>query len=363
MIKTRPIVEHLKAYVPGKPAEDVMNEFGLKEVIKLASNENPLGCSDAAKEAVIETLKTPSIYPDGNVTKLRKLLSKKLDVAEKQLIFGAGSDELITMLAKAYISPGDEAISASLTFPQYKAAVTSMDGLYIGIPNKDFGYDLDALAAAVTDKTKLIYIANPNNPTGTMFNQEAQEAFVAKIPTHVLIIFDEAYNEYIDDPDFPDTLAMLKNHDNIVLLRTFSKMYGLASLRIGYAVGNPDVIDAINRIRNPFNITSAAQAAAYAALKDQHFVKESFELNNAAKEYTYQRCHEMGLSYVPSSANFVLVDCKHPSNDLFIKLQEKGVIVRPVPHPDTMTYLRISLGTIKQMEKTFNILKEVLKTY
>jgi histidinol-phosphate aminotransferase len=235
-----------------------------------------------------------------------------------------------------------------------------MDGEYIGVPNKDFGFDLDACLKAINEKTKLIYIANPNNPTGTRFNQKAQETFMKQLSKDILVVFDEAYNEYIDDPDFPDTLSMLQEYDNIILLRTFSKMYGLASLRIGYGIGSAKVIDSINRIRNPFNVTTAAQAAAVAALKDEHFVKESFELNAAAREYTYERCDKMGLSYIPSNTNFVFIDCKKPADELFIKFQEKGIIVRPIPHPDTMTFLRISLGTIKQMEKTFNVLKEIL---
>jgi len=362
MIKPRPIVDTLSAYVPGKPAEDVMAEFNLREVIKLASNENPLGCSDLVKEAVIKTMKSASLYPDGNATKLRHKLSKRLGVADDQLIFGSGSDELISMIAKTYISPGDVGISASITFPQYKAAITSMDGMYIGIKNKDFGFDLDAIANSVTDRTKIIYIANPNNPTGTMITESEQATFVAKIPKDVLIVFDEAYNEYIHDEAFPDTLSMMKDHPNIVLFRTFSKMYGLASLRIGYAVGDPKVIEMMNRIRNPFNVSSIAQVAAIAALDDEDFVKESYQLNDAAKQYTYKRCQELGLSYIESACNFVFIDCKHDSNELFVKLQEKGIIVRPIPHPDTMTYLRISLGTIKQMEKTFNILGKLIKS-
>ncbi|MDA3847790.1 MAG: histidinol-phosphate transaminase [Vallitaleaceae bacterium] len=360
MINPRPIIETLSPYVPGKPAEDVMAEYNLKGVIKLASNENPLGCSDRAKEAVIKAMKTPSFYPDGNATKLRAKLSKRLDVNDNQLIFGSGSDELISMIAKTFISPGDHGISASLTFPQYKAAVRSMDGIYIGVPNKNFGYDLDAIASAVTEKTKLIYIANPNNPTGTMITHTEQASFVKKIPSSVIIVFDEAYNEYITDESFPDTLSMMKTYDNVILFRTFSKMYGLASLRIGYAVGNPIIIDYMNRIRNPFNVTTVAQVAAIAALEDTEFVKESYQLNEAAKLYTYQKCKELGLSYIESSCNFVFIDCRHDSQTLFVKLQEKGIIVRPIPHPDTMTYLRISLGTIKQMEKTLNVLGKLI---
>jgi histidinol-phosphate aminotransferase len=349
------------AYVPGKPAEDVMAEYNLTEVIKLASNENPLGCSDVAKEAIIKTLKDPSLYPDGNATKLRKRLSNRLDINPNQLIFGAGSDELITMIAKTYINPGDEAISASLTFPQYKAAVTSMDGVFIGVANKDFGFDLDGIANIVNNKTKLIYIANPNNPTGTMITKKEQELFMKKIPSSVLVVFDEAYSEYIDDVTFPNTLESMKSYDNVILLRTFSKMYGLASQRIGYGVASPEIIDAINRIRNPFNVSSAAQAAAYAALNDTDFIKESFNLNEASKQYTYKRCDALGLSYIKSYCNFVFIDCKQSSDKLFIELQKKGIIVRSIPHPDTMTFLRISLGTIKQMEKAFNVLAQVLK--
>lgn len=360
MITCRKEVEMIKPYVPGKPIDDVKREFGLDDVIKLASNENPLGCSREAKEAIIKSLETPSLYPDGNCTNLREALSKKKGVEPEQIIFGCGSDEIILLLGKTFISEGDEAITCTPSFPQYKAATIPMGGKMIEIPLKNHTFDLDGIINAITEKTKLIFIANPNNPTGTIITKTEQIEFMKKVPSHILVVWDEAYVEYIDNADFPDTLSLLKNYDNVILLNTFSKMYGLASLRIGYGISTKTIIDYLNRLRGPFNVTAQAQVAALASLDAKDFIKESFETNEASKQFTYKKCKELGLSYIETYGNFIMIDCKLDSMELFNKLQSKGIIVRPGFYFGMPTYQRVTLGTISQMEVFFKLVEEFI---
>jgi len=360
IISSRKEVESLRPYVPGKPISDVKREYGLKDVIKLASNENPLGCSEKAKEAIIDSLKNPSLYPDGNCTELRNALVKKLNVDSNQLIFGAGSDELISMISKTYISEGDEAITCSPSFPQYKASVISMGGKMIEVPLKNYTFDLDGILDAITNKTKAIFIANPNNPTGTIIDKKQQEDFMKKVPKHILVVWDEAYNEYIRSDDFPNTLSLMQDYDNIILLRTFSKIYGLASLRIGYGVSSNEIIGYLNRIRNPFNVTTPAQVAALASIDDYEFLEKSYICNEESKKYTYERCEKLGLSYIPTYANCIMIDCKLDSLELFEILQKKGIIVRPGFYFGMPTYQRVSFGTKEQMKIFFDLLEEIL---
>lgn len=360
MIKTRKEIEYLRPYVPGKPIDDVKREFGLTEVIKLASNENPLGCSNKSKEAVMETLKAPSIYPDGNCTNLRNALAERNNIKPEQLIFGAGSDELIAMIGKTYIGPEDEAITCTPSFPQYKAATISMGGKMIEVPLKNHTYDLDGIIKEITAKTKVIFISNPNNPTGTIITKEEQIKFMKKVPSHILVVFDEAYNEYIKDEDFPNTLSLMASYDNIILLRTFSKMYGLASMRIGYGISTIEIIGFMDRIRGPFNVTTQAQVAALAGLKDTEFTNASFNSNEEAKQYTYQKCKDLGLNYIKTYGNFIMIDCKLDSKNLFVKLQENGVIVRPGFFFGMPTYQRVSFGTKEQMERFFELIEKFL---
>lgn len=360
MITCRKEVELIKPYVPGKPIDDVKREFGLTDVIKLASNENPLGCSIEAKEAIIKSLETPSLYPDGNCTDLRNALAQKNGVEPEQLIFGCGSDEIILSIGKTFISEGDEAITCIPSFPQYKAATIPMGGKMIEVPLKNHTYDLDGIVAAITARTKVIFIANPNNPTGTIITKEQQLDFMKKVPSHILVVWDEAYGEYIKDGNYPDTLSLMKDYDNIILLHTFSKMYGLASLRIGYGISTKVTIDYMNRLRGPFNVTTQAQVAAVASLDALDFVAASFKSNEASKAYTYERCKDLGLDYIESYGNFIMIDCKLPSMELFEKLQAKGMIVRPGFYFGMPTYQRVTLGTIDQMKRFFELVQEFL---
>lgn len=357
MLKSRQIIENLMPYVPGKPIEDVQREYGLEKVIKIASNENPYGCSPKVKEAIVSVLDKVALYPDGNATLLKEAVAKHLDVHTNQLLFGAGSDEIITMIAEVFVNPGDEAISCTPSFPRYKSAVELMDGKFIEVPTKNFTFDIDGILDAITDRTKIIFIANPNNPTGTIISASEQQKLIDHVPPHVLIVLDEAYYEFGKGGAYPESLPLLKDYDNIIILRTFSKAYGLASLRVGYAVSTPTLIDWLNRVRGPFNVTSLAQLAAVTALEDQAFINETLAKNDEVKVYTYKKCQELGITYAQSYTNFVMMDLKKPASEIFIALQKKGVIVRPM---GPTTLVRVTLGTQEEMEKFFAEIEELL---
>lgn len=361
MISCRKEVEQLRAYVPGKPIDAVKREFGLEEVIKLASNENPYGCSEKAKEAVIAALAEPSIYPDGNCTALREALASKMGLSEKQFIFGAGSDELISIIARTYIGPSDEAITCTPSFPQYKASVTTMGGKIIEVPLVNYTFDLQGILKEITENTKIIFIANPNNPTGSMVTGEDQLAFIKQVPEDVLIVLDEAYYEYVYDTAYPDSLPLLDRYPNIIILRTFSKMYGLASMRIGYGMASEEIIDYLNRIRGPFNVTTPAQVAAVEAIADEAFVKHAYEANREVKEYTYKKCKELGFNYIETHGNFIMIDFNVPSMDLFVELQKRGYIVRPGFYFGMDTWQRVTLGTLEQMKGFFQLVQTLVK--
>lgn len=360
MIKCRKEVELLRAYVPGKPIEDVKKEYNLDKVIKLASNENPYGCSEKAKKAVIKTLENPSLYPDGNCTNLRNELSKKMAIKPNELIFGAGLDEIISLIARTFIGHSDEAITCTPSFVQYKASVTAMGGNIIEVPLVNHTFDLNGILAKVTDKTKVIFICNPNNPTGTIITEKEQLEFIKKIPNDILVVLDEAYFEFVSDENYPESLSLLKEYDNLMILRTFSKMYGLASLRVGYGIANPAIIEFLNRVRGPFNVTTQAQAAAVASLNDEEFVNMVFEANKKAKEYTYKKCNELGLGYIETQGNFMMIDFDKPSMEFFVELQKKGFIVRPGFYFGMDTYQRVTIGTKEQMEEFFQLVKELI---
>ncbi|WP_020616665.1 histidinol-phosphate transaminase [Paenibacillus daejeonensis] len=359
-MKPKQNITHLPVYQPGKPVEDVKRELGLTEVIKLASNENPYGCSEQAKAAITAELSKTSIYPDGASVALTQDIATRLSVSTDQLIFGAGSDEVILMLARAYIVPGDETIIADETFPQYKHNAEIENAVVIEVPLKDGKHDLEAMLERVTDKTKIVWICNPNNPTGTIVTHDEVENFLTRVPDSVLVVLDEAYCEYIEGSAYPDGLALLKKHPNLVLLRTFSKIYGLASLRIGYGIGSADVIRSINQVREPFNTTRFAQTAARAALADEDFIRMCRESNTTGIRYLTGEFDRLGLPYFPAYGNFIMFDAKHPSQQVFDGLLRKGIIARArwSYYP---THIRITVGNQEQNEKFIAALEEVLQ--
>jgi len=353
-------IVHLPVYQPGKPIEDVKRELGLTEVVKLASNENPFGCSEQAKQAIVAEVANTSLYPDGAAVGLTNAVAAKLGVNADQIIFGAGSDEVILMLARAFLVPGDETIMADETFPQYKHNAEIENAVVIEVPLKDGRHDLPAMLEKLTDRTKIVWICNPNNPTGTVVTKDELDDFMAKIPGHVLVVLDEAYCEYIDDPAYPDGIEYVKRYRNVVALRTFSKIYGLASLRIGYGIGQPDVIRFVNQVREPFNTTRYAQAAAKAALDDAAFIDRCRRANAEGIAYLTGQFDRLGLSYFPAYGNFVMFDAKRPSQLVFEGLLRKGIIARArwSYYP---THIRITVGSREQNEKFIAALEQVLE--
>ena len=353
-------IVHLPVYQPGKPIEEVKRELGLTEVIKLASNENPFGCSEAAKQAIVNELANTSLYPDGAAVALTEALAGHLGVGKDQIIFGAGSDEVILMIARAFLVPGDETIMADETFPQYKHNAEIEGAKIIEVPLKNGRHDLPAMLAKVTDKTKIVWICNPNNPTGTIVTKDELDDFLAKVPAHVLVVLDEAYCEYIEDPSYPNGLDYVKRHPNVIALRTFSKIYGLASLRIGYGIGRPDIIRFVNQVREPFNTTRYAQAAAKAALEDTAFIEECKRRNAEGLAYLKAEFDRLGLGYFEPYGNFVMFDAGRPSQAVFEALLRKGIISRArwTHYP---THIRITVGSAEQNRKFIAALEQVLQ--
>lgn len=351
----------LPVYQPGKPMSEVKKELGLEEVIKLASNENPYGCSPLVKEAILSELENTSLYPDGASVILTNALSLHLGVEPQQIIFGAGSDEVVLMIARAFIAQGDETIMASHTFPQYKHNCAIEGAHIIEVPLKNGTHDLNAMLEKVNSKTKIVWICNPNNPTGTMNTHDEVSQFIEQVPKDVLVVLDEAYYEYNTSADYPQSLDLLNKYNNIVILRTFSKIYGLASLRIGYGIGHPDVIHNINQVREPFNTTRYAQTAATAALKDQNFIRSCRDANEKGLQYLTGKFDEMKLTYYPSVGNFIMVDTKRPAKQVFDALMRKGIIVRGGHALDFPTSIRVTVGDSEQNEKFIEALETVLK--
>ncbi|MDR0270323.1 histidinol-phosphate transaminase [Paenibacillus sp.] len=358
-MKPKSQIVNIPVYQPGKPIEDVKRELGLDEVIKLASNENPYGPSPKAKEAILKEMENLSIYPDGGALELTADLADFLGVNTNQIIFGCGSDEIIALITRAFFVPGDETIMADQTFSVYKSNADIEGAVSIEVPLVDGKHDLDAMLAKVTGRTKIIWICNPNNPTGTILSEQELTSFIDKVPADVMVILDEAYFEFVTDSSYPNGMLYLNKYPNVVILRTFSKIYGLASLRIGYAVGRPEVIKLINQVREPFNTTRVAQAAAKAALKDQEYVSTCREANRAGIVYIQKEFDRLGLKYFPGHGNFIMVDVRKPAVEVFDSLLRKGIIVR-AGHSKYPTFIRVSVGTEEQNKAFIHALEQVL---
>ncbi len=353
-------ITRLRPYVPGKPIEEVQRELGLTDVIKLASNENPLGPSPRALEALTAAASGVALYPEGSAPVLRRAVAKAVGMPEDTLVFGNGSDEVLHLLALTYLQPGDETVQGDPSFAMYEIYATQCDALPIKVPLRNFTHDLDAMAAAVTDRTRMVFIANPNNPTGTLVRREAVAKFLDRIPRDVLVVLDEAYDEYVDVPDKPDLRALVLEGRNVVILHTFSKAYGLAGLRVGYGIMRPEIAALLNRVRSPFNVNLPAQAAAAAALEDTDHVARTVALNAEGRDYFYREFERMGLDYVPSEGNFVLVDVGRDARSVFEALQHKGVIVRSAHGMGLPRHIRVTTGTMPQNRRFIAALTEVL---
>jgi histidinol-phosphate aminotransferase len=356
----------LKPYVPGKPVSELERELGIRDAVKLASNENPLGPSPRAKAALAGVLDELARYPDGGGFALRRALAERHGVAPETVTLGNGSNDVLDMIARAFLAPGIEAVYSQHAFAVYPictqivGATGRAAAAHDGSLGPQYGHDLAAMAALVGEDTRVVFIANPNNPTGTWVAMDELLGFLQDLPDHVIAVVDEAYFEYVDEPEYPDATAWLDRLPNLVVTRTFSKAYGLAALRVGYALSHPDVADLLNRVRQPFNVSTAAQAAALAALDDPEHIRRSVALNRQGMAQLTDAFDELGLEYIPSVGNFVTVDLRRPAGEVDRALLREGVIARTVEGYGLPTHLRVTVGLPEENARFLAALRKVL---
>lgn len=353
-------VRNLVPYVPGKPVDELQRELGLTEVIKLASNENPLGTSAKVAAAIQAVLPELTRYPDGSGFALKALLSAKLNVAPEQITLGNGSSEILDLVARAFVTPEFEVVFSQHAFALYPILTQLVGGQAKVVPAKNYGHDLEAMRAQIGPQTRLVFVANPNNPTGTLLDADELEAFIASLPAHVICLLDEAYYEFVDPAVRAESVDWPNRYPNLVIARTFSKAYGLAGMRIGYGISSRDIADLLNRVRQPFNCSILALAAAEAALNDTVYSEQTVALNQAGMLQLTDAFAELELPWIPSSGNFVAVDMKQPAMPIYERLLNKGVIVRPVANYEMPQHLRVSIGTERENALFLNALREVL---
>ena len=350
-------IRRIVPYVPGKPIEEVEREYGIQGSAKLASNENPLGPSPRAVAALRERLEELHLYPDGDCYHLRRALAARLDVAPERFIFGNGSNELIDLAVRTFLRPGDEALISRGSFVAYRLSLDAMGAAVRAVPLKDYGFDLDAMARALTPETRCVFLANPNNPTGTIYRRPEWEDFLERVGPDVLVVADEAYFEYADDPDYPDSLRYHLEDRSLLTLRTFSKAYGLAGLRIGYGIADASIVAVMNQVREPFNVNAAAQWAAAAAVGDTDHLRRSIEVNRQGMAFLTEALTARGVEWTPSQANFILVRTGDPAR-VYEGLLRRGVIVRPVG-PEFPEHVRVTVGTPDENQRFLDALDAV----
>ncbi len=353
-------VRQLVPYVPGKPIEELERELGLTEIIKLASNENPLGPGKKSLAAINAALPKLSLYPDGNGFKLKSALAKKNGLNPGQITLGNGSNELLELVARAFLEPGLEAMFSEHAFVVYPIVTQAVGAAAKVIPALNYGYDLAAMAAAMSAQTRVIFIANPNNPTGTLLGQADLQEFIGALPNHCLCVLDEAYFEFVPDKAGIDSIDWLKLNPNLIITRTFSKAYGLAGLRVGYAFSSPEIADILNRVRQPFNNNALALAAAEAALSDHDYLRQTIDINTQGMHELTEGFKALGLEWIPSAGNFVSVDLKQPALPVYETLLRKGIIVRPIANYGLPNHLRVSVGTHVENQFFLKALGETL---
>lgn len=360
-------VKGLRPYIPGKPVEELERELGILESFKLASNENPLGPSPLGWAAAQQAAGELNLYPDDTGHRLRNRLSETHDVEPSQILLGAGSSDVLDMVARTFLSPGVNAVYSAHSFAMYAiyTQATGADGhvapaLPADHPEQPYGHDLDALLSCVDDRTRVVYIANPNNPTGTWLNRDDLKRFLEAVPDNVVVVLDEAYTQYVETAEFPDGMQWLAEHSNLLVTRTFSKIYGLAGLRVGYGIGNEPLISLVGRVRHPFNVNSIGLAAAEAALGDHDFIRRSVETNSAGLIQLSAGCSALGLRTIPSVGNFLCVELEHTGIEIYQALLKEGLIVRPVDNYQLPNHLRISVGTETENRSLLDGLQRVL---
>jgi histidinol-phosphate aminotransferase len=358
MINVPEYIKSLTPYVPGKPIEELERELGITGSIKLASNENPLGPSPKAVAAIKKAAEWLNRYPDGSGFYLSQALTKKYGVDPGQIILGNGSNELIELVVRTFVQPGDEIISADPSFVVYTMITQAGGGTNVIVQCKDMRHDLEAIAERITPKTKIVFIANPNNPTGTMNSQAEMDQFMERVPDQVIVTMDDAYCEYVTHADYPDSLDYLKSGKNVLVLRTFSKIYGLAGLRIGYGLTTPEIAGLMNKVRQPFNTNSLAQIGAVAALADRKHVEKSIAMNNEGKQFLYQSFQGLGISYIPTETNFIMFETRLDCRELYTALLKQGVIIRPMGG----RRLRVTIGLPEENKRFVGELEKILKS-
>ncbi|WGZ92449.1 MAG: histidinol-phosphate transaminase [Candidatus Thiothrix putei] len=360
-------VQALQPYQPGKPIEELERELGISNILKLASNENPLGASPKAQAALATALKSLELYPDGSGYQLKAAIADKFGLQSAQITLGNGSNDVLDIIARAFLDNSRAAVFSEYAFAVYPIVIQSVGAeLQPAKANPSthdtmpYGHNLANLAAKITDKTRVVFIANPNNPTGTWLGKEELHRFLSRVPEDVIVVIDEAYTEYVTDPTFPNALAWLAEFPNLIVTRTFSKIYGLAGLRVGYAASNPAIADMLNRVRQPFNVNSLALAAAQAALGDDDFLERSVATNAAGLQQWFAACAENGWEYMPTAGNFITINMQRPAAPLYDALLREGVIVRPIGGYGLPQHLRITVGTAAQNTRCINALQKVL---
>lgn len=358
----QPGVQKLSPYVPGKPVDELARELDLDPsgIVKLASNENPLGPSLKALDAIRAELAELTRYPDGNGFELKRRLAERCGVMPAQVTLGNGSNDILDLVARAYLAPGLNAVFSEYAFAVYPIATQAVGAVGKVVPARDFGHDLPAMLAAIDANTRVVFIANPNNPTGTWFGPAALESFLAQVPENVLVVLDEAYIEYAEGDELPDGLDYLARYPNLLVSRTFSKAYGLASLRVGYGLSSGQVADVLNRVRQPFNVNSLALAAACAALDDADYLAESRRINDAGMLQLEEGFRALGLTWIPSKGNFIAVDFGRDAASINAALLREGVILRPVGGYGMPTFLRVSIGLPAENARCLEALAKVL---
>jgi histidinol-phosphate aminotransferase len=348
----------IASYIPGKSIEEVQKEVGAKKWVKLASNENVIGPSPKSIEAIHKELSTIHLYPEGPCSALRQAIGQKLSLPEKRVVISNGADNLILMIANAFVDEGDEVIMADPTFSVYTNVTQIMGGKVVKVKLKGFTHDLEGMLRRVNRKTKLVFVCNPNNPTGTTVSRESFDYFLSRLPNHVIAILDEAYGEFVDDPCYPDGLNYIKK-DQVILLRTFSKVYGLAGLRIGYALGREDLIHCLYQVRDPFPVHRLAQVAAVAALNDEKHAIRSIQMVHEGRRYLYKELDRIGFCYVPSQANFIFIDFEKDSEDVFQALLKEGIIIRPGKTWGYPTFGRVTIGRMADNRRFIRALEKI----
>ncbi len=351
----------LRPYLPGKPIEEVKRELGLKEVIKLASNETSAGPSPLAIEAIKKEIMNINLYPEGSSRLLREKIAHKLNLDKEMIIVGNGADNVIDLVGMAFINDGDEVITGEITFPAYETITKIMGGKLILIKLKDFRFDLEKIAQRINEKTKIIFICNPNNPTGTIVDKEVVGRFIKQVPEEVVVVFDEAYYDYVEDKNYPNSLSYVLEGKNVIILRTFSKIAGIAGVRVGYGIAKPELIGYLNRVVDPFTTNRLAQVAALASLDDEEYYRKVLKTNQNGKRYLYRELKELGFFYITTETNFIFLDLKEDSEVIFEKLLKKGIIIRPGKTWDCPNFIRVTIGTAYENVKFIQTLREIIK--